>query len=116
MNITINPIDNGTNSITAVDAAYPITVSGNEVGLDGQDIFVTLFSSTNEPVATVVRIAADGAWSAPLTVPQHMTNGDYTLVAENADGTVVASESITVNEKYSDIFWTRGVGGDFAAA
>lgn len=44
MSITINPIDNGTNVITAVDAASPITVSGNEVGLDGQEIFVSLLS------------------------------------------------------------------------
>ena len=91
MSITINPIDNGTNVITAVDAASPVTVSGNEVGLDGQDIFVSLLSSTNQPVATVVRIAANGTWSAPLTVPQHLANGTYTLVAENSDGSVVAS-------------------------
>ena len=44
MSITINPIDNGTNVITAVDAASPITVAGTEAGLDGQDIFVTLFT------------------------------------------------------------------------
>jgi hypothetical protein len=116
MSITINPIDNGTNAITALDAATPITVSGNEVGLDGQDIFVTLFSSANEPVASVVRIAANGTWSAPLTVPQHLANGPYTLVAENSDGTVVASEAITVNEIYSNVSWARGVSGDFAAA
>ena len=48
MSITINPIDNGTNVITAVDAALPITVSGTEVGIDGQDIFVALFTSTTD--------------------------------------------------------------------
>jgi hypothetical protein len=116
MSITINAIDNGTNVITAIDAASPITVSGNEVGLDGQDIFVTLFTSTNETVASVVRIAANGAWSAPLTVPQHLTNGTYTLVAENSDGSVVASEAVTVNEIYSNVSWLRGVSGDFATA
>ena len=116
MSITINPIDNGTNVITAIDAASPITVSGNEVGLDGQDIFVTLFTSTNETVASVVRIAANGAWSAPLAVPQHLTNGTYTLVAENSDGSVVASEPVTVNEIYSNVSWLRGVSGDFATA
>jgi hypothetical protein len=116
MSITINPIDNGTNVITAIDAATPITVSGNEVGLDGQDIFVTLFSNTNESVASVVRIAANGSWSAPLTVPQHLTNGPYTLVAENSDGSVLASEAVTVDEIYSNVSWARGVSGDFAAA
>ena len=114
--LTINPIDNDTNVITAVDAASPITVSGNEAGLDGQDIFVTLFSSTNQSVATVVRIAANGTWSAPLTVPQHLTNGTYALVAENSDGSVVASESVTVNEIYSNVAWARGRSGDFATA
>src|SRR5271154_3029753 len=116
MSITINPIDNGTNIITSLDAATSVTVSGSESGLDGQDIFVTLLSSADESVASVVRIAANGLWSAPLIVPQHLTNGSYTLVAENSDGTVAASEAITVNEIYSSVSWVRGVSGDFAAA
>ena len=45
-----------------------------------------------------------------------LANGPYTLVAENSDGTVVASEAITVNEIYSNVSWARGVSGDFAAA
>jgi hypothetical protein len=115
--IFINPIDNGTNVITAVDAAQPIIVSGTEAGLDGQDMLVALFSDTTEqPVATNAQIAANASWSVPLPVPEHLANGAYTLVVENSDGTVSASEAITVKEIYSNVSWTRGVSGDFATA
>ncbi len=67
--LTINPFGVG-NIITAADTAAGVTFTGTETGLDGQQIYLSLFdfNTNSELVSTIPIIAENGRWSVTLNL------------------------------------------------
>jgi hypothetical protein len=86
--LTINPIDQGTNIITAADATAGITFSGSESGLDGQQIGLTLELSYGDTrfIGSIDTFAANGAWSIPVSpgLATTLPDGIYTATVFDA--------------------------------
>jgi hypothetical protein len=102
--ITVNPIDNGTNIISAADAAAGVTFSGSETGLDGQQIGVELekgYGNTRFLGAVPPAVGANGTWSTILSpgdvTSQSLIDGIYTADAD-AVGAADAIETVIVAE------------------
>lgn len=99
--ITINTIDNGTNVITAADAASGVTWSGSETGLDGQQIGVEFDKSYGnsrfEGSAFSPVVGENGTWGTVARPGGFPFDGIYTAHA-HALGATDATETFIVAE------------------